>query len=152
MEGFDSVAEHIRPIGATNRPQELDETARRRLTKRLYIPLPTLVPKARSWIIKNLLEKDGLFNLSDKDTDTICKLTEGYSGSDMKNLVKDAPKGPPREALKQGIEITKLKKEDMRAVNLQDFEKALQEVRLSVSLNEFGTYEKWNEQFGSISL
>lgn len=27
-------------IGATNRPQELDEAARRRLVKRLYIPLP----------------------------------------------------------------------------------------------------------------
>ncbi|KAL0351140.1 UNVERIFIED_CONTAM: ATPase family AAA domain-containing protein FIGL1 [Sesamum radiatum] len=136
--------------GATNRPQELDEAARRRLTKRLYIPLPT--SEARAWIIKNLLEKDGLFNLSNEDTDTICKLTEGYSGSDMKNLVKDASMGPLREALKQGIEITKLKKEDMRPVNLQDFEKALHEVRPSVSLNELGTYEKWNEQFGSLSL
>lgn len=27
--------------GATNRPQELDEAARRRLTKRLYVPLPS---------------------------------------------------------------------------------------------------------------
>ena len=27
-------------VGATNRPQELDEAARRRLEKRLYIPLP----------------------------------------------------------------------------------------------------------------
>lgn len=37
----------------------------------------------------------------------------------MKNLVKDASMGPLREALRQGIEITKLKKEDMRPVNLQ---------------------------------
>ena len=37
----------------------------------------------------------------------------------MKNLVKDASMGPLREALRQGIEITKLKKEDMRPVILQ---------------------------------
>ncbi|XP_073294098.1 ATPase family AAA domain-containing protein FIGL1 isoform X1 [Primulina huaijiensis] len=150
MEGFDSGNEQILLIGATNRPQELDEAARRRLMKRLYIPLPTT--EARAWIIKNLLENDKLFNLSKEEIDTICKLTEGYSGSDMKNLVKDASMGPLREALKQGIEITNLKKEDMRPVNLLDFEKALQEVRPSVSLNELDTYEKWNEQFGSLSL
>lgn len=150
MEGFDSGSEQILLIGATNRPQELDEAARRRLTKRLYIPLPS--SEARAWIIKNLLEKDGLFKLSKEDIDTICNLTEGYSGSDMKNLVKDASMGPLREALKQGIEITKLKKDDMRPVTIQDFETALQEVRASVSLHELGTYDEWNKQFGSLSL
>ncbi|KAI3748136.1 hypothetical protein L6452_11033 [Arctium lappa] len=150
MEGFDSGSEQILLIGATNRPQELDEAARRRLTKRLYIPLPS--SEARAWIVRNLLEKDGLFKLSTEDIDSICKLTEGYSGSDMKNLVKDASMGPLREALRQGTEITKLKKEDMRAVTLQDFENALQEVRPSVSLNELGTYENWNNQFGSLSV
>ncbi|KAJ9540523.1 hypothetical protein OSB04_027029 [Centaurea solstitialis] len=135
--------------GATNRPQELDEAARRRLTKRLYIPLPSA--EARAWIVRNLLEKDGLFKLSTEDIDSICKLTEGYSGSDMKNLVKDASMGPLREVLTQGTEISKLKKEDMRAVTLQDFENALQEVRPSVSLNELGSYEDWNNQFGSLS-
>ncbi|KAL6960424.1 Fidgetin-like protein 1 [Sarracenia purpurea var. burkii] len=152
MEGFDSGSEQILLIGATNRPQELDEAARRRLTKRLYIPLPSSDEDARAWIIRNLLEKDGLFKLSKEDTDTICKLTEGYSGSDMKNLVKDASMGPLREALRQGMEITSLNKEDMRSVTLQDFEDALQEVRASVSLNELCTYEEWNKQFGSLSL
>ncbi|CAM8984694.1 unnamed protein product [Rhodiola kirilowii] len=149
MEGFDSGIEQILLIGATNRPQELDEAARRRLTKRLYIPLPSL--EARAWIIRNLLEKDGLFKLTDDDTNTICNLTEGYSGSDMKNLVKDASMGPLREALRQGIEITKLKKEDMRPVTLQDFEDALREVRPSVSPNELHSYENWNKQFGSMA-
>lgn len=32
--------ERLLVIGATNRPQELDEAARRRFVKRLYIPLP----------------------------------------------------------------------------------------------------------------
>lgn len=39
----------------------------------------------------------------------------------MKNLVKDASMGPLREALRQGIEITNLKKEDMRPVSLEVF-------------------------------
>jgi SpoVK/Ycf46/Vps4 family AAA+-type ATPase len=135
--------------GATNRPQELDEAARRRLTKRLYIPLPS--SEARAWIIRNLLEKDGLFKLTEEETNIVCKLTEGYSGSDMKNLVKDASMGPLREALQQGVGITKLNKEDMRPVMLKDFETALQEVRPSVSSSELGTYEEWNRQFGSLA-
>ncbi|CAA7046531.1 unnamed protein product [Microthlaspi erraticum] len=150
MEGFDSGSEQILLIGATNRPQELDEAARRRLTKRLYIPLPS--SEARAWIIKNLLQKDGLFTLSEDDMNTICNLTEGYSGSDMKNLVKDATMGPLREALKRGIDITNLTKDDMGFVTLQDFKDALQEVRPSVSQSELGIYDNWNNQFGSLSL
>ncbi|KAI3705506.1 hypothetical protein L1987_75745 [Smallanthus sonchifolius] len=149
MEGFDNGNEQVLLIGATNRPQELDEAARRRLTKRLYIPLPS--SEARAWIIRNLLVKDGLFELSTEDIDSICKLTEGYSGSDMKNLVKDASMGPLREAMRR-TEISQLKKEDMRPVTLEDFENALQEVRPSVSVNELGTYEDWNNQFGSLSM
>ena len=37
----------------------------------------------------------------------------------MNNLVKDASMGPLRDALKQGIEITKLEKDDMRPVTLR---------------------------------
>lgn len=33
--------------------------------------------EARAWIARNLLDKDGLFKLSDEDINTICKLTEG---------------------------------------------------------------------------
>jgi len=48
-----SEEDRILIVGATNRPQELDEAARRRLVKRLYVPLPEL--EARKQIINNLL-------------------------------------------------------------------------------------------------
>lgn len=33
--------------------------------------------EARAWIVRNLLEKDGLFKLSKDEINTICSLTEG---------------------------------------------------------------------------
>lgn len=44
--------EKLLVIGATNRPQELDEAARRRFVKRLYIPLPEL--QVCEYYIKNI--------------------------------------------------------------------------------------------------
>ena len=42
MEGVDPTRAERRVllVGATNRPEELDEAARRRMPKQLYIPLP----------------------------------------------------------------------------------------------------------------
>ena len=37
----------IKKIGATNRPQELDEAARRRFVQRCYIPLPDAVARRK---------------------------------------------------------------------------------------------------------
>ncbi|KAI5081774.1 hypothetical protein GOP47_0001517 [Adiantum capillus-veneris] len=150
MEGCGSGIDQLLLIGATNRPQELDEAARRRLSKRLYIPLPSA--DARAWIVRNLLKKDGLFTLSEEDISKICAGTEGYSGSDMSNLVKEASMGPLRELLLQGTDINKLRKEEMRPVMLKDFQDALLHVKPSVSQSELGNYEDWNRQFGSHSL
>lgn len=43
-------------IGATNRPDDLDEAVRRRLVKRLYIPLPNAA--ARKQYIECMIEKE----------------------------------------------------------------------------------------------
>ncbi|GAQ79787.1 hypothetical protein KFL_000380210 [Klebsormidium nitens] len=150
MEGCCGGDERVLLIGATNRPQELDEAARRRLSKRLYIPLPTA--GARAAIVQNLLQKDGLMNLSDSDMDSIRAKTKGYSGSDVKNLVKEASLGPLREAAMMHGNIDTVTRDQMRPITLSDFENALHQVRASVSPDELLAYQDWNKQFGSLAV
>ena len=56
------------------RPQEIDEAARRRLVKRLYIPLPDA--SARRQIVTNLMKEQPFF-LSDEEMEDICLKSEG---------------------------------------------------------------------------
>ena len=61
-------------VGATNRPQELDEAARRRFVKRLYIPLPSL--DARLDMISRLL-KNNQNDLTGENLAFIAESTKG---------------------------------------------------------------------------
>lgn len=85
--------DHITIIGATNRPEELDEAVRRRFARRLYIPLPE--KQGRQKIIENLLKKVD-HNLTTAQIERIAELTEGYSGADMSGLCKYAAIQPLR--------------------------------------------------------
>ena len=66
--------DRILMIGATNRPQEIDEAARRRFRKKLYIPLPE--DGARRKIILNLLSKQ-IHSLTDLEVAEIVDKTCG---------------------------------------------------------------------------
>lgn len=63
-------------VGATNRPQELDEAARRRFVKRLYIPLPNEV--GRATLVKHLLFQNAN-TLTEEDIKEIVTRTQGMS-------------------------------------------------------------------------
>ncbi|XP_073824914.1 fidgetin isoform X2 [Musca autumnalis] len=80
-------------VGATNRPQELDEAVRRRFIKRLYVPLPDF--NARIDILKNLL-KTVDNDLSQQDIEEIGNISDGYSGADMESLCREASMEPVR--------------------------------------------------------
>lgn len=85
-----SSADRILIVGATNRPQDIDEAARRRMVKRLYIPLPDAA--ARLAIITNLLRNNSSC-LSADELRVVVERTDGYSGSDLKALCEDAGLG-----------------------------------------------------------
>ncbi|KAM9100080.1 fidgetin-like protein 1 [Sarcophilus harrisii] len=138
-----SSEERILVVGATNRPQEIDEAARRRLVKRLYIPLPE--PSARKQIVKNLMAKEH-FRLSEEEISLIVKQSDGFSGADMTQLCREASLGPIRSL--QTIDITTVTPDQVRPIAFVDFENAFRTVRPSVSLKDLELYENWNKTFG----
>ncbi len=70
-------------VGATNRPHEIDDAVRRRLVKRIYIPLPSL--EGRAAVVQHLL-KGQPHALSQADLQRVLRATEGYSASDLTAL------------------------------------------------------------------
>lgn len=133
-------------IGATNRPSELDEAARRRFTRRLYIPLPDV--NARITIVRSLL-KGSESNLTEEEFRDIANKTDGFSGADMATLCKEAAMFPVRDVMEKQIDIEKVTGSDIRPVQYSDFLQALKNTRPSVSPSEIVHYAEFNINFGS---
>lgn len=137
-------SDRILIVGATNRPQELDEAARRRFTKRLYIPLPE--QKAREELLRNLLKNERT-EIGEEQILEIGRTTDGFSGADLKVLCQEASMGPIRSIPLDQINMIDVN--DMRALNYSDFQVALQRVRASVSSNDLQHYIEWDQTYGS---
>lgn len=144
LDGAATAAEdRILVVGATNRPQEIDEAARRRLAKRLYIPLPEAA--ARWQIITNLMAQEKN-QLREQELEGVVAATEGFSGADMTHLCKEAALGPIRSI--QLSDIASITADQVRPILYSDFQEALKTVRPSVSSKDLELYEEWNKTFG----
>lgn len=138
-----SSEDRILVVGATNRPQEIDEAARRRLVKRLYIPLPEA--SARKQIVTRLMSKEHSC-LSEEEIELIVQKSHGFSGADMTQLCREASLGPIRSL--QSMDIATILPDQVRPIAFVDFESALRTVRPSVSSKDLELYETWNQTFG----
>ncbi|KAJ3751258.1 P-loop containing nucleoside triphosphate hydrolase protein [Lentinula detonsa] len=83
-------------LGATNIPWQLDNAIKRRFEKRIYIPLPG--PDARRRMFE-LHVGSTPCQLGPKDYRVLADHTEGYSGSDIAIVVRDALMQPVRKLL-----------------------------------------------------
>jgi len=79
-------------LAATNRPWDLDEAIRRRLEKRVYIPLPT--EAGREALFKINLKSLALS--PDLNLKKLAAKTEGYSGADISCVCREAALMPLR--------------------------------------------------------
>lgn len=112
MDGFDS-ASGIIIIGATNNPEVLDPALTRagRFDRKVIIGLPDI--KGRQEILKVHIRKIRAL-ADDVDLQKIVRLTPGFSGADLENLINEA-----------GLQAVKQNKE---AVSQNDFYEAIDKV------------------------
>ncbi|KAH7840384.1 hypothetical protein Vadar_016229 [Vaccinium darrowii] len=140
-------SQRILILGATNRPFDLDDAVIRRLPRRIYVDLPDAenrVKILRIFLAQENIEPDFQF-------EKLADATEGYSGSDLKNLCIAAAYRPVQELLEEE------KKGDsndvvpvLRPLNLDDFIQSKAKVGASVAYDATSQNElrKWNEQYG----
>ena len=91
----DSEGKNIMVLAATNRPQDLDDALRRRLEKRVYIPLPEA--EGREALFK--MNMKGIQVADDLDFKKLVELSDGYSGADIACVCRDASMMPLRRKL-----------------------------------------------------
>ncbi|KAG0587077.1 hypothetical protein KC19_2G139500 [Ceratodon purpureus] len=96
MDGLTKTKELVFVLAATNLPWQLDSAMLRRLEKRILVPLPE--PEAREGMFQSLLgsQKNGLEELP---LATMVEGTEGYSGSDIRIVCKEAAMRPLRRVM-----------------------------------------------------
>ncbi|KAG5245363.1 peroxisomal ATPase [Salix suchowensis] len=141
-------SQRILVLGATNRPFDLDDAVIRRLPRRIHVDLP--YAENRMKILKIILSRENLE--PDFLFDKLANATEGYSGSDLKNLCIAAAYRPVEELLeeeKDGKNVAGAAPA-LRPLNLNDFIQSKAKVGPSVSFDAASMNElrKWNEQYG----
>ncbi|KAK8014965.1 hypothetical protein PG990_008261 [Apiospora arundinis] len=135
-------ANRVLVLAATNLPWAIDDAARRRFVRRQYIPLPE--PETRAIQLGTLLGQQK-HSLTEVDILELVELTDGFSGSDITALAKDAAMGPLRSL---GEALLHMTMDQIRPIELGDFKASLRMIRPSVSREGLKEYEDWAKQFG----
>ncbi|KAM7467753.1 hypothetical protein LguiB_015315 [Lonicera macranthoides] len=158
--------ERILVLAATNRPFDLDEAIIRRFERRVMVGLPSI--DSREKILRTLLGKE---KTEDLDFMELARMTEGYSGSDLKNLCVTAAYRPIRELIqqerkkdsekKQGAEEAQTSADGaetkegervitLRPLNMEDMRQAKNQVAASFATegSVMSELKQWNELYG----
>ena len=149
LKEMDSVVDksrslHVYIVGATNKPWVLDQPFIRRFQKRVFVPLPN--SQARLEMFK-ILSKN-LKLASDVDFEELARLTDGYSGSDIRDIFQSAQLKVVREFFELGDPADK--QSSARQITMQDFRTILGERRPSVSQEMLKYYDRWFETFKAL--
>jgi transitional endoplasmic reticulum ATPase len=158
MDGMTSK-KNVFVIGATNRPEQLDNALCRpgRLDTLVYVPLPN--ESSRAGILKAQLRKTPV--AEDVDLNYIASRTHGFSGADLGFITQRAVKLAIKESISLDIERRKAREAAGMDVDEEDendpvpfltkahFEEAMASARRSVSDVEIRRYEAFAQSMKS---
>ncbi|KAJ3238900.1 hypothetical protein HDU81_006911 [Chytriomyces hyalinus] len=144
-------------VGATNRPFDLDEAVLRRLPRRLFVGLPTR--EERIEILKLILSEETLETPPASEKDVISYIadkTEGFSGSDLKNISIAGALVSVRRMMSLNSSDTNTpgtkSSHERRILRLSDFKEAFENGDVVPSLSEkaelMKELVKWDKLYG----
>ncbi|MGA2875008.1 MAG: AAA family ATPase [Nitrososphaerales archaeon] len=150
LKEMDGIADkgknlHLYIIGATNKPWALDWPFLRRFQKRIYVPLPDI--RARTEMLKQYTAP--LKMEVDLRIDDVAKMTEGYSGSDMRDICQSVQLRVVSEVFDQmgGMDNRDVQP---RPIGVNDFKEVFRSRRPSVSGEMLRAYANWAESFKAL--
>jgi SpoVK/Ycf46/Vps4 family AAA+-type ATPase len=135
---------HVYVIGATNKPWDLDWAFIRRFQKRILVPLAD-----HSTRLNMLKHYTGTLTVGqDVDLDELARLSEGFSGSDIRDVCQSVQLKLIGEFFETGKAMDKEAKP--RALNMADFRQIFEERKPSVSLDMLTSYNRWFDAFKAL--
>jgi SpoVK/Ycf46/Vps4 family AAA+-type ATPase len=135
---------HLYVIGATNKPWSLDMPFIRRFPKRIIVPLPDTEARSaqfRMYTAPLTLEDD-------VSLEVLAKISEGYSGSDIKDICQGVQLRVVRELFRSGKALDK--ESQARPVTMADFKEVMKTRRPSVSADMARAYAQWAANFSAL--
>ncbi|XP_046963122.1 katanin p60 ATPase-containing subunit A1-like isoform X2 [Vanessa cardui] len=137
----------IMVLAATNHPWDIDEAFRRRFEKRIYVGLPDETTRVK--LLRLCLREVVLGD--DVDFVELATKLEGYSGSDINNLCRDAAMMTMRRKIagKSPDQIRRLKRSELDApVSKEDISAAIEKTRRTVTQADVARYTAWIQKHG----
>jgi SpoVK/Ycf46/Vps4 family AAA+-type ATPase len=135
---------HVYVIGATNKPWDLDWAFIRRFQKRILVPLPD--HHTRLMMLK--LYTGNLQIEQTVDLHELARLSEGFSGSDIRDVCQSAQLNLIGEFFETGKAMDK--EANPRSLNMVDFRKIFEARKPSVSLDMLSLYNRWFDAFKAL--
>lgn len=159
----DAGSDRVVVIGSTNRPFDLDEAVLRRFPRRILVDLPDL--ETRREILEVTLAENRVG--PDVNLTMIAERLEGYTGSDLKEVCREAVvqiSHQQARMLDRGELLSDDEDEELiesaggngfqmlRPVTIRDFEDAMRKLKRSVSETgrELARVWEWNDEYGEI--